>query len=37
VFETMSIFTFPIVALAILTNATAIRRLIDAKKALGNK
>lgn len=37
VFETMSIFTFPIVALAILTNATAIRRLIDAKKALGKK
>jgi len=37
IFETMSIFTFPIVALAILTNATAIRRLIDAKKALGKK
>jgi CDP-diacylglycerol--glycerol-3-phosphate 3-phosphatidyltransferase len=37
VFETMSIFTFPIVALAILTNATAIRRLIDAKKALEKK
>jgi len=37
VFETMSIFTFPIVALAVLTNATAIRRLIDAKKALEKK
>src|SRR6201991_2265520 len=37
VFETMSIFTFPIVALAILTNATAIRRLMDAKKALEKK
>jgi CDP-diacylglycerol--glycerol-3-phosphate 3-phosphatidyltransferase len=34
VFETMSIFTFPIVLLAVLTNATAIRRLMDAKKAL---
>src|ERR1700754_25752 len=37
IFETMSIFTFPIVALAILTNATAIRRLMDAKKALEKK
>lgn len=37
VFETMSIFTFPIVALAILTNVTAIRRLVDAKKALEQK
>ena len=35
--ETMSIFTFPIVALAVLTNATAVRRLIDAKKALEKK
>src|SRR6195952_2298415 len=34
VFETMSIFTFPIVALAILTNVTAINRLMDAKNAL---
>src|ERR1700712_1914268 len=32
VFETISIFTFPIVALAILTNVTAIKRLFDAKK-----
>jgi len=37
VFETMSIFTFPIVALAILTNVTAFRRLVDAKKALDAK
>jgi len=37
VFETMSIFTFPIVALAILTNVTAFRRLVDAKKALEQK
>jgi CDP-diacylglycerol--glycerol-3-phosphate 3-phosphatidyltransferase len=37
VFETMSIFTFPIITLAILTNLTAIRRLIDAKKALEKK
>lgn len=37
VFETMSIFTIPIVALAVLTNVTAFRRLIDAKKALMKK
>jgi CDP-diacylglycerol---glycerol-3-phosphate 3-phosphatidyltransferase len=37
VFETISIFTFPIIALAILTNVTAIRRLVDAKKALEQK
>ncbi|HZX60021.1 MAG TPA: CDP-alcohol phosphatidyltransferase family protein [Mucilaginibacter sp.] len=37
VFETISIFTFPIVALAFLTNVTAFRRLIDAKKALEEK
>src|SRR6201996_1968352 len=37
VFETMSIFTFPIVALAFLTNITAFRRLVDAKKALLEK
>ncbi len=37
VFETMSIFTFPIVALAFLTNITAFRRLVDAKKALEEK
>lgn len=37
VFETMSIFTFPIVALAFLTNITAFRRLVDAKRALDQK
>jgi CDP-diacylglycerol--glycerol-3-phosphate 3-phosphatidyltransferase len=37
VFETMSIFTFPIVALAFLTNITAFRRLVDAKRALEQK
>lgn len=37
VFETMSIFTIPITIMAILTNITAIKRLIDAKKALDNK
>jgi CDP-diacylglycerol--glycerol-3-phosphate 3-phosphatidyltransferase len=37
VFETMSIFTFPIVLLAILTNITAFKRLLDAKKALLGK
>ena len=34
VFETMSIFTIPIVALAFLTNITAFNRLRDAKKSL---
>nr|WP_262483968.1 CDP-alcohol phosphatidyltransferase family protein [Chryseobacterium sp. CCH4-E10] len=33
-FETMSIFTFPIAVMAVLTNITAIGRLIEAKKAL---
>lgn len=37
VFETISIFTFPLIALAILTNVTAFRRLIDAKKTLEQK
>lgn len=37
VFETISIFTIPITVMAILTNITAIKRLIDAKKALDNK
>jgi len=37
VFETISIFTFPIVALAFLTNVTAFKRLMDAKKALEQK
>src|SRR6202046_1794008 len=37
VFETMSIFTIPIVIVAILTNITAFRRLLDAKKAILEK
>src|ERR1700761_1721614 len=37
VFETMTIFTIPIIALAFLTNITAFRRLVDAKKALLEK
>ncbi|RZK15338.1 MAG: DUF4833 domain-containing protein [Hymenobacter sp.] len=34
VFETLSIFTFPLTALAILANRTAIARLLEAKQAL---
>lgn len=34
VFETMSIFTIPIAVLAVLTNITAFKRLLDAKKSL---
>jgi len=34
VFETMTVFTLPILVMAVLTNITAIKRLIDAKKAL---
>ncbi|TWR30997.1 CDP-alcohol phosphatidyltransferase family protein [Mucilaginibacter pallidiroseus] len=34
VFETMSVFTFPITLLAVLTNFTAFKRLTDARKAL---
>ena len=37
VFETMSIFTIPIVALAFLTNITAFNRLMNAKKSLIEK
>ena len=33
-FETMSIFTIPITIMAVLTNITAIKRMIDAKKQL---
>jgi CDP-diacylglycerol---glycerol-3-phosphate 3-phosphatidyltransferase len=36
-FETMSVFTMPIVIMAVLTNVTAFKRLIDAKKALDEK
>ena len=34
VFETMSIFTFPLTALAVLSNITAVSRLLQAKQAL---
>ncbi len=34
VFETISIFTIPITILAVLTNITAFKRLMDAKKSL---
>lgn len=37
VFETMTIFTLPITVMAVLTNITAIKRLLDAKKALEAK
>ncbi|HEY8784683.1 MAG TPA: CDP-alcohol phosphatidyltransferase family protein [Mucilaginibacter sp.] len=34
VFETMSIFTIPIAIVAVLTNVTAFKRLMDAKKSI---
>lgn len=37
VFETMSIFTLPLMIMAIMTNLTAYNRLTDAKKALTQK
>ncbi|MBH2005653.1 MAG: CDP-alcohol phosphatidyltransferase family protein [Sphingobacteriia bacterium] len=37
VFETISVFTIPIMILALLTNYTAFRRLLDAKAALDLK
>jgi len=37
IFETITIFTFPIVVLAILSNITAFKRLADAKKAIEAK
>lgn len=37
VFETISIFTFPIALLAVLTNITAAGRLIDAKKTIAEE
>ncbi|RNI32055.1 CDP-alcohol phosphatidyltransferase family protein [Rufibacter immobilis] len=37
VFETMSVFTFPLAVLAVLTNITALNRLLDARKALEQK
>ncbi len=35
-FETITIFTFPLMVLAVLTNITALRRLIYSKKELEN-
>jgi CDP-diacylglycerol--glycerol-3-phosphate 3-phosphatidyltransferase len=37
IFETMTVFTLPITIMAVLTNITAIRRLLDAKKAIEAK
>lgn len=37
VFETMTVFTLPITVMAILTNITAIKRLLDAKRLLDEK
>lgn len=37
VFETMSILTFPITVMAVLSNITAVSRLLQAKKALALK
>jgi len=34
IFETINIFTMPLALVAILTNITAVKRLIDAKKAI---
>jgi phosphatidylglycerophosphate synthase len=34
-FESITVFTFPIFVMAILTNWTAVGRILDAKKALG--
>jgi CDP-diacylglycerol---glycerol-3-phosphate 3-phosphatidyltransferase len=37
VFETMTVFTLPIAVMAVLTNITAYKRLMDAKKVLDEK
>lgn len=37
VFETISVFTFPIAVMAVLTNITAVNRLMDAKRAIKQK
>ena len=37
VFETMTIFTLPIAVMAVLTNITAVKRLVNAKKSLEAK
>ena len=37
VFENMSVFTLPITVMAVLTNITAVKRLMHAKKVLEKK
>ncbi len=37
IFETMSVFIFPLTVLAVLTNITAVRRLMDSRKELDRK
>ncbi|MCC6186769.1 MAG: DUF4833 domain-containing protein [Chitinophagaceae bacterium] len=37
IFETITIFTLPIAIMAVLTNITAVNRILDAKKALDQK
>lgn len=37
VFETMTVFTLPIAVMAVMTNITAVGRLMDAKRALDRK
>src|SRR5690349_10685007 len=37
VFETISIFTIPITVMAVLTNITAVKRLLGARKSLEQK
>lgn len=37
IFETMTVFTLPIAVMAIMTNITAVGRLMDAKRALDSK
>ncbi len=37
IFETMAVFTFPIAIMAVMTNITAVNRLLDVKRALQEK
>ncbi|AKD04227.1 CDP-alcohol phosphatidyltransferase family protein [Pontibacter korlensis] len=37
IFETMSVFTLPLTLMAVLTNITAVNRLMDAKRAMQQK
>ncbi|MCC9138605.1 CDP-alcohol phosphatidyltransferase family protein [Pontibacter silvestris] len=37
IFETMSVFTLPITVMAVMTNITAVNRLMDAKRELEKK